>query len=385
MTDRWVVVVRLTVLLSGMLPAAALAQSPPDRSNPLREGMLTSSTAPIARASKNSPLQRFVSKGDDKTAALGKPLSAQSSLQPLGPGWLKDGVPELLTPPQAAAPVDDLLPENLEPDVLSAPNEPLIAPPETFGSESLSPDGVPNLLEPGSLAPGSLAPGSLVPDALAPGTFSSSAGGLLHDLPSGPALPAVRQPMLRESWLYRPFNLSIFEGALFATPPIGPQINTTVAYFTGFRLGWDYATHFGGETRFGFSKVFLLDSQTRSTEVGYQRLFYFDTNVLVYPWGDTRFRPFFSLGGGLADIFVVSNDGLRLHPGAFNLPFGGGIKYRHGTRLAFRADIRDNLTFSGSGGMRTLNNIEIVGGVEFHFGGGDRRTYWPWNPSRHWW
>ncbi|HEX5443804.1 MAG TPA: hypothetical protein VFW87_08250 [Pirellulales bacterium] len=207
----------------------------------------------------------------------------------------------------------------------------------------------------------------------------------MHDLLSGPALPAVRQPMLRESWLYRPFNLSIFEGALFASPPIGPQINTTVAYFTGFRLGWDYATHFGGETRFAFSKVFLLDSQTRSTEVGYQRLFYFDTNVLVYPWGDTRFRPFFSLGGGLADILVVSNNGLRLHPGAFNLPFGAGIKYRHGTRLAFRADIRDNLTFSGSGGMRTLNNIEVVGGVEFHFGGGDRRTYWPWNPSRHWW
>ncbi|HEX5446322.1 MAG TPA: hypothetical protein VFW87_21020 [Pirellulales bacterium] len=97
MADRWVVVVRLTVLLSGMLPvAAASAQSPPTRSNPLREGVLTSATAPASRSSKSkkSPLQRFMSKGDDGAASAGKPLSAQSSLQPLGPGWLKDGVPE---------------------------------------------------------------------------------------------------------------------------------------------------------------------------------------------------------------------------------------------------------------------------------------------------
>lgn len=375
MADRWAVVVRWTVLLTALLPVAASAQAPLDRSNPLRDGVLTSGAAPSRRSSQTSPLRRFVSTVDeDTTLQPGRPLSAKSSLQPLGPDWLKGDVPELLAPPRAAAPVDDLLLDDLGPDVLSTPDGPMIAPPQTLGPEGLSPGGAPDLLTPGLLGPGSAA-----------GNLPPSAGGLLHDMPSGPALPAVRQPMLRESWLYRPFNLSIFEGALFASPPIRPQFNTTVAFFTGFRLGWDYATHFGGETRFGFSKVFLLDAKTRSTEVGYQRLFYFDTSVLIYPWGDTRFRPFLSLGGGLADIFVVSNQGLRLHPGAFNLPFGGGIKYRHGTRLAFRADIRDNLTFSGGGGLSTLNNIEIVGGVEFHFGGGDRRTYWPWNPSRHWW
>lgn len=375
MADRWAVAVRLTVLLTGMMPAVAPAQAPPSRSNPLREGLLTSAAAPARRSSKASPLQRFVSADEEDPASPpGRSLSAQSSLQPLGPNWLKDSAPELRTPPRATAPVDDLLPDDLGPDVLSSPDGPMIAPPEAFDPKGFSPGLAPDLLAPEPLAPGGL-----------PGPFSPSSGGLLHDMSAGPAPPAVRQPMLRESWLYRPFNLSIFEGALFASPPIRPQFNTTVAYFTGFRLGWDYATHFGGETRFGFSKVFLLDAQTRSTEVGYQRLFYFDTSVLVYPWGDTRFRPFFALGGGLADIFVVSNQGLRLHPGAFNLPFGGGIKYRHGTRLAFRADIRDNLTFSGGGGLSTLNNIEIVGGVEFHFGGGDRRTYWPWNPSRHWW
>lgn len=375
MADRWAVVVRWTVLLTAMLPVAAPAQAPLDRSNPLRDGSLTSGAVPSRRSSTTSPLQRFVSTVDeDATLQPGTPLSAKSSLQRLRPDWLNGDVPELLAPPRAAAPVDDLLSDELGPDVLSTPDGPMIAPPQTLGPESLSPGTAPDLLTPGLLEPGSAA-----------GSPSPSAGGLLHDMPSGPALPAVRQPMLRESWLYRPFNLSIFEGALFATPPIGPQINTTVAYFTGFRLGWDYATHFGGETRFGFSKVFLLDSQTRSTEVGFQRLFYFDQSLLIYPWGDTRIRPFFAIGGGLADIFIISNNGVNLHPGAFNLPIGAGIKYRRGTRLAFRADIRDNLTFSGSGGMRTLNNIEIVGGVEFHFGGGDRRTYWPWNPSRHWW
>jgi hypothetical protein len=157
-----------------------------------------------------------------------------------------------------------------------------------------------------------------------------------------------------------------------------------VSYFTGFRLGWDMNTHFGGETRFGFSKVFLLDAE-RTTSVGYQQIFYFDSNLLIYPWGDTRWRPFLSLGTGLADILIADNSGLRLHPGAFNMPMGFGIKYRYGPRMAFRADFRDNLTFSGSGGLRTLNNLEATGGIEIHFGGGTRRSYWPWNPSHHWW
>lgn len=376
MADRWAAAVRLTVLLSGTMPAAVLAQSPPARTNPLRDKFFTPASATAGQSSKDSSLLRFASADDeDEDSVLSaKPLSAKSSLQPLGPNWLKDTTPELFAPPKSASPVDDLLPDSIEPDLLSAPDGPsFAAPPETLGPDALSPGGMPELLGADPLSPGSL------PDTLSP------SGGLLHDLPSGWAPPAIRQPMLRESWLYRPFNLSIFEGALFATSPVPAQFNTTVSYFTGFRVGWDYAAHFGGETRFGFSKVFLLDSHTRSTQVGFQRLFYFDSSVLIYPWGDTRWRPFLAIGGGLADIFIISNSGVNLHPGAFNLPFGGGIKYRRGTRLAFRADIRDNLTFSGGGGLATLNNIEIVGGVEFHFGGGDRRTYWPWNPSRHWW
>lgn len=191
------------------------------------------------------------------------------------------------------------------------------------------------------------------------------------------------QPMLRESWLFRPFNFSVFEGALFSTAPI-PQFNNGVGFLTGFRVGWDFDAYFGGETRFGFSKIYFVDS-TKATSSGYEKLFYFDSNLLIYPWGDTRWRPFFSIGGGLADVNIVSTSGIVLHPTAFNLPFGGGLKYRLGSRVAFRADIRDNLTFSGTGGMRTLNNLELLGSIEFHFGGGERRSYWPWNPSRHWW
>jgi hypothetical protein len=190
--------------------------------------------------------------------------------------------------------------------------------------------------------------------------------------------------MMRESWLFRPFNVSVFEGALFATAPVRPEFKNGVGFFTGFRVGWDVNQHFGGEMRFGFSKVDFLDS-TQSVSTGYQKLFYFDTNLMIYPWGDTRWRPFISIGGGLADMVISGNNGLGLHPDAFNTPIGLGIKYRLGPRIAFRADFKDNLTFSGSGGLRTLNNLELVGGLELHFGGGDRRSYWPWNPSHHWW
>jgi hypothetical protein len=354
MTYRWAVVVMLAMLSPSALPATAWCQT-------LRAG-LPADVSPNADENSepdgDSPVIRFAAAADQAQVAVPDPKRRavkRSVLEPSTSRWLEDS---------GVAPLDDSLPDDLGPPDLLSP---------TPAHSDLSPEIMPDDL---TLLRGD-------PDMMrAPSALPAAPLGPAFELPA--RVPAHKQPMLRESWMFRPFNISIFEGALFATPPITPQFNTAVSYFTGFRVGWDFNTHFGGETRFGFSKVFLLDAG-RNTQVGYQRIFYFDSNLLIYPWGDTRVRPFLSIGGGLADIMIVGNAGGVLHPGAFNLPFGGGIKYRLGSRVAFRADIRDNLTFSGSGGLRTLNNIEVVGGIEFHFGGGERRSYWPWNPSRHWW
>jgi hypothetical protein len=341
MAYRWALVLSLAVLSPSATPAIAWAQrgEPSDHAGPAAGG---------------SPVGRFAAAADETNAGLIAPPrrpAKRSVLEPSTSRWLQD---EAQSSDDAATP-DDLSP----PELLSPASGP---PPEMIS------DDFPRMRGPQEMPAAAEFPHSL--DSM--------------PLPTIPRSKLHKQPMMRESWLLHPFNFSVFEGALFATPPIAPQFNTAVSYFTGFRIGWDYATHFGGETRFGFSKVFLLDA-TRSVEVGYQQIFYFDSNLLIYPLGDTRWRPFLSIGGGLADVLIVDNVGLRLHPGAFNLPMGCGIKYRYGPRIAFRADFRDNLTFSGAGGLRTLNNIEAVGGVEFRFGGGNRRTYWPWNPSHHWW
>ena len=413
MAYRSAATMRLAVLLSGMLPVAALAPAPRAAAlaeenaadAPSTDGMQSAAYRSVAnplRAS-SSPVVHFAeTAGEEPSGGIDSSTlrtSGKSVLAPPGDEWLKQRPkasdlprsplsksprsPLSTKPPDPLADVpdsltgvaEDPLSDDLSPSVAPVAGGPLsIEPPEP-----LSIDGqLPGVAGPALVSPPQ--PGELplgVPPLGAEATFI--------DVPDVGRLPSVRQPMLRESWLYRPFNVSLFEGALFAAPPIAPQFNTTVSYFTGLRVGWDFSKYFGGEERFGFSKVFLLDGATHSIQVGYQRLFYFDANLLIYPWGDTRVRPYLSLGSGYADVFIVSNTGLRLHPGAFNMPMGVGIKYRHSSRIAFRADFRDNLTFSGGGGMRTLNNIEFVGGVEFHFGGGNRKVYWPWNPSHHWW
>ncbi|MGH7134570.1 MAG: outer membrane beta-barrel protein [Pirellulales bacterium] len=333
-TYRCAVLLWLAVLSSSASPATARAQQP------------------RAQANGTSPAAQFAAAADETDGDLAVPSrrpAKRSVLEPSTAKWLQD---------ESSALVND----GSSPDDLS--------PPDMLSPESAPP---PEAME--------VLPGQLGPRALPPALPPSLHAAPLENIPKS---KVRQQPMLRDSWLYRPFNFSLFEGGLFATPPIAPQFNTAVSYFTGFRIGWDFNTHFGGETRFGFSKVFLLDA-SHNTEVGYQQIFYFDQSLLIYPWGDTRWRPFLALGTGLADVLIVDNAGLRLHPGAFNMPMGFGVKYRYGPRMAFRADFRDNLTFSGAGGLRTLNNIEAVGGIEIHFGGGTRRSYWPWNPSRHWW
>lgn len=341
MAYRWAVALCLAMLSSSVRPATAWAQPPRSEAN----GGGTAAQA--------SPVVRFAAAADDTNMNLSKrPRPApQSVLQPSTSKWLEEEEP--------GSKYDGSTPIDLDP-------------PEMLSPEAAPP---PEMIEdfPGRRGPPAMPAAVVLPESLG-----------ASPLEMIPPRAVRKQPMLRESWQFHPFNISIFEGALFATPPIEPQFNTAVSFFEGFRIGWDYSKYFGGETRFGFSKVFLLDT-AHQTQVGYQQIFYADSDLLIYPWGDTRWRPFLSIGGGLADILIVDNAGLRLHPGAFNLPMGTGIKYRFGSRLAFRADFRDNLTFSGAGGLRTLNNIEVVGGVEFHFGGGTRRTYWPWNPSRHWW
>lgn len=207
-------------------------------------------------------------------------------------------------------------------------------------------------------------------------------------LMTGPALgrypPAVKAPLARESWLFRPFHLDAFAGTMLADTPIKHRVNAGTGFYTGFRFGWDMSKHVGVETSFGFAKV-GNEYPRLPTKMGDEKLFLWDVDWLWYPWGDTRFRPYLLIGTGLNDVNFVNDLDQRIHSTLYNLPWGGGFKYRVGNRLAFRFDVRDNVTYGGASGLDLMHNVTLTGNAEWHFGGGAKRSYWPWNPGSSWW
>ena len=100
-----------------------------------------------------------------------------------------------------------------------------------------------------------------------------------------------------------------------------------------------------------------------------------DTSLLLYPWGDTRLRPFLSFGVGLA-YFNFDDIGGRQDKFVVDMPAGFGCKYYWNEGLTVRADITDNLVLAGQG-LSTTNNASFTFGVEVRFG--SLRSLWPWH------
>lgn len=138
----------------------------------------------------------------------------------------------------------------------------------------------------------------------------------------------------------------------------------------GFRLGWDYDTYWGVETRLAFTS---LQEDTGPVVL-------WDESLLYYPWGDSRVRPYFTLGLGLNEFKIVDpGDDLHHRQNLVDMPFGFGFKYRLHEWLVLRFDVLDNLAF-GSGGLGTQNNFSFTTGFEYRFGG-SHFNYWPWDPA----
>lgn len=192
------------------------------------------------------------------------------------------------------------------------------------------------------------------------------------------------QGLDRESWLTRPYHVDLVSGALFGDDPIQGRINAGAGYFVGARLGWDWAHYWGFETRLAISTVGLEDPRG-IRQFGDSRIYLGDVSLLFYPWGDTRWRPFFSTGMGFADVRLVNDLNVKVHETLFGLPFGGGIKYRFDGRLTFRMEVMDNVAFGSGSRLDTLHNVTLSAGMEYHFGGRSRKSYFPWNPGRGWW
>lgn len=208
--------------------------------------------------------------------------------------------------------------------------------------------------------------------------------------PDGPWVgPAPRRPLLgrplrQESWLLRPYHIGWLAGGMFADDPREGSIDAGNGFVAGVRLGWDLGPHLGIESQVALSTHALTDVRGREL-FSDSKTWFWNASTLVYPLGETQIRPFFIAGMGLADVNFNGSQTGRIHELLFTVPFGGGIKYRYNSRLAFRFDVIDTMIFSGSPRLDDMHHLSVTGAFEWHFGGRRRRTYWPWNPSRSWW
>ncbi len=178
-------------------------------------------------------------------------------------------------------------------------------------------------------------------------------------------------------WRDRPFSAGYAAGIIAGDPFHGGEThaNDAVGLAISKRYGWDFADHWGLETKLTDA---WLNNSTRFNPNGTQleRALFWDTSLLYYPWADTTLRPYLTLGAGLADFNVNDEHNHRISRVLADVPFGLGVKYPINEWLVVRADLVDNLAIGG-GGLPTTNNVVLMGGAEIRFGE-IRKHFLPW-------
>ena len=204
--------------------------------------------------------------------------------------------------------------------------------------------------------------------------------GFRHSSTDGPHVDRSI-PLDRASWLNRPYHIDAFTGPLLGTELDGNAVEQQSALMEGLRVGWDFDYYWGLEWRFAWSSPEL--SGTNFTGLKQGRYFASDIDCIYYPWGDTRVRPFFQLGMGLADVTTVLGASTFQSTTLLTMPFGGGVQIPIARWAALRLEVMDNLAFGGDN-VDTLNNFSFTAGLEFRFGARPN-SYWPWRTSRTMW
>jgi hypothetical protein len=189
------------------------------------------------------------------------------------------------------------------------------------------------------------------------------------------------EPLVGASWLNRPYYAGFLFGAWYGDTLIPGEVNQGIGFFYGARLGWDYDEYWGTELRLAFSEVGLEFLDEPSVDGLASDVLVWDLNLVYYPWGDARWRPFVGAGVGLVDFDFLTATGIRRSEAVFGIPLMAGLKYRQSDWITMRLDVTDNFAFGGRAGFETMNNLSLAGGLEFRFGG-TRKSYFPWNPSR---
>jgi hypothetical protein len=167
-------------------------------------------------------------------------------------------------------------------------------------------------------------------------------------------------------WLQYPVYLEKFAGAFLANEPIENQLHNGIGFMAGLRTGWDYAEHWGVESRIAIART-SLGGPSLPTEA-HENFVIWDAMWLWYPVASGNWRPFLLAGPGMTFVSFIDDHGQRLDQSFFHIPIGIGIKHRFGKQHAFRFDVVDNLLFDQLYPRQVEHQLSFVGGFEWRFG-----------------
>jgi hypothetical protein len=214
------------------------------------------------------------------------------------------------------------------------------------------------------------------------------------------------QPLIQESWQYRPLSIGPFFGFVQGGTLIPDWVREYQGPMGGIQIGWDYDPYWGLETRFGWAVMDLQDGwwaiaaqrakddanglsptdplRARFDGVRINQVFLWDGHAMFYPWGDSAVRPYLMVGLGTSTNSFTDRIDVRYWNTLFTVPLGIGMKYRLNDSLALRMECADYIVPGDGSKFDMLQRLLITAGMEIRFGGA-RRAYWPWNPGRHYW
>lgn len=196
-----------------------------------------------------------------------------------------------------------------------------------------------------------------------------------------------RQELRRQpgTWMRYPLYFEKFTGMINVNEPVHDLIHNGTGNLFGGRWGWDVARHFGVETRLGYVRATLNDTLYPLIPA-HENFLFWDADLMFYPLGDTKWRPFAMLGMGLVDLGYIDDRGREWHQDLITLPFAVGVKYRLNNLNALRLDVTDNVIFGnnqGGNGQHVMHNISVLFAFERRFGL-PHRSYFPRREMSRW-
>jgi hypothetical protein len=190
------------------------------------------------------------------------------------------------------------------------------------------------------------------------------------------------QPLIGTSWRNRPWFFGTFVGGVLMDDLISNRVYQNDTPLVGLRLGYDFDHFWGMEFRWAFANPELTNGAGVPL-ADPSRDYFADVSLAYFPFGDARWRPYFSAGLGFQTFRFNDDLGQRISESMLSVPLGVGVKYFYGPWFSLRFDLYDNLGI-GNARVSGMHNFSLMAGAEFRFGG-RRQSYFPWHNNTSYW